>query len=121
MDDKLQLIEKLDRARETMRKVVDLVDPNLEIYAGWTIKQLLAHITGWDNSTIACLEAHIADDAPVTSAASGIDYYNSQTVETRQFLDLDHVMREWEVTRERLKELILRMPGDKYEQPLVVA
>ena len=121
MDERMQLIEQLDQARQMMRKVVDQIDPNMEIYAGWTIKHLLAHITGWDDSTISCLEAHIAGDAPSTPAARGIDYYNSQTVETRQFLDLDHVIREWEFTRERLKELILEMPGDKFEQTLVVA
>jgi hypothetical protein len=121
MNDRMQLIEQLDRARQMMREVVVEIDPNMEIYEGWTIKHLVAHITGWDDSTIASLEAHIAGDAPATPAARGIDYYNSQTVETRQSLDLDHVLREWDFTREQLKQLILEMPDDKFEQTLVVA
>jgi hypothetical protein len=121
MDDRMQLIEQLDNARQMMHNIVDEIDPDLEIYEGWTIKDLLAHLTGWDDSTIASLEAHIAGDAPATPAARGIDYYNTQTVETRQSLDLEHVLREWEFTRERLKKLILEMPRDKIEQTLVVA
>jgi hypothetical protein len=121
MDDRMQLIEQLDNARQMMHNIVDKIDPDLEIYEGWTIKDLLAHLTGWDDSTIASLEAHIAGDAPATPAARGIDYYNAQTVETRQSLDLEHVLREWEFTRERLKNLIIEMPRDKFEQTLVVA
>jgi len=121
MEDRMQLIDQLERVRQVMRSVIEEIDPDMEIYEGWTIKHLLSHITGWDDSTIACLEAHIAGDPPVTPAARGIDYYNAQTVETRQYLDLDHVMKEWSITRERLKKLILEMPEDKFEQPLVVA
>ena len=121
MTDRGQLIENLDRAREAMRAVVAEVDPGMEIYTGWTIKQVLAHITGWDDASIASLQAHVAGDAPATPAARGINYYNTQTVETRQELGLDHVIREWEYSREQFKRIILEMPQEKFDQPLVTA
>jgi hypothetical protein len=48
-------------------------------------------------------------------------YLAGTTVFPKEPLDLDHVLREWDFTREQLKQLILEMPDDKFEQTLVVA
>lgn len=121
MDQRSRLIEDLDRARETMRAVVNKVDPQREIYPGWTMKHVLAHIAGWDDATIASLHAHMGGQEPGTPAVRGIDYYNAESVATREPLSYEQVVHEWEFAREQVKDLLRQMPADKFEEPLLSA
>ncbi|GAB4581347.1 MAG: hypothetical protein Fur0022_40940 [Anaerolineales bacterium] len=114
-----QLIRELDEAREKMRAVAQLADENAEIYASWKIKEVLAHITGWDDATIAALRAHTQGHLPATPAERGIDYYNAETVSTREALSYAHIVREWESTREQLRQVIYNLPDAKLDQPLI--
>jgi len=120
LDEKQALLQRLDSARGRLEALLPDVDPSREIYPGWTIRQLLAHISGWDDATIASLRAHVAGKPPATPADRGINAYNAGTVSTRQDLDLDHVVKEWRATREVLRRLIAEMPPDKFDGTLVV-
>jgi hypothetical protein len=99
-----------------MRAVVAEIDPRLEIYQGWTIKHVLAHIAGWDDAVIASLRAHLGGQEPGTPAAQGIDFYNAQSVATREALDLEHVIREWELSRDTLTSMVAEMPEAKFQE-----
>src|SRR5512133_3444004 len=123
MDEKSRLIENLDRARETMRALLrDLEAEHAEtreLYPTWTIKELLSHITGWDDASIASLRAHSLGNLPGTPAARGIDPYNASTVLERQSLSLEQVIREWEYSREEFKQAIRDLPEEKLHEPFV--
>ena len=122
MDERMILIEQLDRARQPLRSVVAEVDPKLEIYAGWTIKQILAHITGWDDASIASLQARMVDDAPATPASAAASIITTpRRLTTRQALDLDHVLKEWEYSRDQLKQIILEMPQEIFDTSMVMS
>jgi hypothetical protein len=114
-----RLIEQLDEARQAMRQVAEAVDPSAEIYPGWTVKEILAHITGWEDATIESLKAHIEGDVPATPASRGIDAYNAATVYTRETLSYDHVVREWRQTRQNLKDLVQEMDSAQLEREMV--
>ena len=116
---KEQLIAELDHARDEMRKLFRDLDARQEVYPSWTVKELLAHITGWDDSCIASLHAHSYGDVPATPASRGIDLYNASTVHEREALSLEHVVREWETTRETFKQLIINLPEAKLHEPFV--
>ncbi len=118
---KQELLQSLDEARARLEELLPKVDPAKEIYPGWTIRHLLAHITGWDDATIASLRAHMAGLPPATPAERGIDEYNAGTVTSRQDLDLDHVIREYRQTRQILKTLIQELSDEKFSEPLIVA
>ncbi|MFH1635414.1 MAG: DinB family protein [Chloroflexota bacterium] len=119
MDEKTRIIQQLDQAREKMRAVLADVDPNIDIHPPWKMKEVLAHITGWDDASIASLHAHAAGDVPDTPAERGIDHYNASTVSERESLSYKHVVSEWETTRELLKAAIRELPPDKLEAPMV--
>ncbi len=119
MGDRESLLQKLDTAREAMRALAADIDCQQEIYPGWTIKHVLAHLAGWDDATIASLQAHINGEEAGTPAALGIDHYNAQSVATREALSYDQVIREWELAREQLKTLIRQMPEEKFREPLL--
>jgi hypothetical protein len=120
MADRERLLNSLDEAREMMRAVLDGIDLAMEIYPGWTIKYVLAHIAGWDDATAVSFRAHIAGDEPGTPAARGIDHYNAESVATREALDFERIRQEWEMSRQELKKAIADMTDEKLNTPLIL-
>jgi hypothetical protein len=119
MDVKEQLIEELDKSRRLFQAVVDKIDREAIIYPLWTIKHVIAHLTGWDDATTSSLRAHAGGQDPATPAVQGIDFYNAHSVATREELDYDHTYREWKLAREELRDAIRKMPPEKFTVKLI--
>ena len=117
--DKQQLIEKLDEARQRLNEVLAQADENREIYPSWKLKQVLDHVAGWDDAVIASIQAHARGEVPAVTAPRGIDYYNAETVTTRESLPLSTTRKEFDATRTTLKELIISLPDEKYQQSFI--
>jgi hypothetical protein len=117
--DKEFLLDHLDATRKKLEDLLPQIDPQKEIYPGWTIKDMLAHITGWDDATIDSLRAHVAGRTPATPADRGIDEYNIRTVTSRKDLDYSHVLNEWRLTRQVMRTIVEQMPEEKFFEPLV--
>jgi hypothetical protein len=114
------LIARWNSRRADLKDLVVQAETHLdkEIYRGWRLKELLAHMSGWDDAVVDSLRAH-AIGAPLQMPASrGIDAYNAQTVSTRETLDFDHTLREWNRTHELIIQTIRELPDDKITQPL---
>jgi hypothetical protein len=118
-DEQIQLIQALDEARATMHTLIADLTPDSEIYPGWTLRQFLAHLTGWDDVTATTLRAHARGETPATPVSAGIDAYNAESVATRQALDLDHIVKEWELAREELKAAIHALTPEQMAAPLL--
>lgn len=118
--DQQTLLSRLDETRLRLVQLLPGIPQDKEIYPGWTIKHLLAHISGWDAATIDSLRAHVAGRQPATPADRGIDEYNVRTVASRTDLDYQQVLKEWALTRQTLRSIIEQMPEDKFRQPLIV-
>lgn len=113
MDKRQVLIDRLAQARTSMLVHLETVDKNRKIYPLWTIREILAHIAGWDDATIAFIQAIVQGGQPgLTLAAQGIDVYNAETVSTREGLSYDHIYREYIETRRTLLDLIRQMPEE---------
>ncbi len=119
MDEKDHLIEELDKSRKLFQAVVDQLDRDALIYPPWTIRHVLAHLTGWDDATTSSLHAHAGGQDPATPAVQGIDFYNAHSVSTREELDDDQTYREWKLAREELQAAIRKMPPEKFAEKLI--
>ena len=119
MATKEQLIHWLEESHETIQKLVDQIGRDREIYPGWTIREILAHFTGWDDAVLASLKSHAAGGIPAVMAPRGPDVYNAATVEERQTLSFEHIYREWQTTHEQLKIAIRDLPAEKMEASIV--
>jgi len=119
MEEKKRLIQRLDAAHAKMKAALAEVDTQMEIYPDWTIKHVLAHIAGWDDATVSSLRAHAGGEEPATPAVRGIDFYNAQSVTTRESLSYEHIVKEWELAREQLKVAINDMPPERLAEPLL--
>ena len=114
------LIQRLETSRAEMTKHLDEIDKNREIYPLWTVREILAHLAGWDDAVIGFIRAIIADEIPPTPAARGIDVYNAETVATREGLDYDHIYREYIETRKTLIDLLRQVPDEKVTQQYIL-
>lgn len=119
MDEKTRLIQELDTARAHLQAALDQVSRKAEIYPHWTLKELLAHLTGWDEAVTASLRAHAGGREPAVPASRGINLYNAQSVETREALSYEQVVRECQLAREQLKAALNALPPEKFSQPMV--
>ncbi|HSJ59393.1 MAG TPA: DinB family protein [Anaerolineae bacterium] len=117
--EKQELIDRLHVTRAALDAAVAGIDPDGEIYAGWTIKHLLAHIAGWDDAVIAALRAHMGGEEPGTPATEGIDAYNDLSVATRESLSLGQVRSECDLSRRELLGLLATIPDETYRAPLL--
>ena len=117
MKSRSDLIASLQDSRRQMMTLLDQVDLNRKVYPLWTIREILAHICGWDDSLIAMAASLKAQDVPATPAMRGVDVYNAETVATREGLDYDHIYREYVETRVRLIELLSEIPEELLFQP----
>ena len=119
MTTKMQFVKRLTRAHEEVRALLPDIDIHMEIYPGWTIKEMLAHLAGWDDAMILALRAYIAGDTPPTPANRGIDAYNAQTVAERSNLNYDQIVREWEWVREQLIPILYQIKEEELETIIV--
>lgn len=114
MEEIRKIIEDLNASRERMRDLLIDVDTSKIIYPEWTMKHVLAHLTGWEEVVHAALEAHLRGGTMKINAFRGIDAYNESTVAERELLSLEQIRREWEMERTRVLEALDMMTPEKW-------
>jgi hypothetical protein len=106
MDDKQQLLQLLDQNRSQLAILVEKINPGLEICPGWTIKEILGHITAWEIVTNKAIKNFLAGEPPYFLHEQDFDLYNQAQVKKRSGWTLDEVIREWKVVRASLKKTL---------------
>ncbi len=120
MSQRDELIAILESSRAKMLAHLDEIDKNREIYPLWTIREMLAHLSGWDDAVIAFIRSLMAGKIPATPAARGINVYNAESVASREDLDYDHIYREYIQTREELLQLLREVPDEKITERFIL-
>ncbi|HEY3312478.1 MAG TPA: ClbS/DfsB family four-helix bundle protein [Anaerolineales bacterium] len=106
MGQREELLAILENSRAKMIKQLNEVDLKREIYPLWTIREMLAHLAGWDEVVIGYARSLMAEQTPATPAAPGIDAYNAESVAARASLNYDQVRDEFIGNREILMNLL---------------
>ncbi|MBS1250259.1 MAG: hypothetical protein MAG431_01851 [Chloroflexi bacterium] len=119
MATKEELLQWLTESHQKIELLVSQIDKDRKIYTDWTIREVLAHFTGWDDAVIASLKSHASGGIPETVAERGVDAYNAATVSERETLDFEHIYKEWQHTHEQLKITIRDLPTEKMEEEIV--
>lgn len=114
------LIDRWEGQREILKRLVSQAEAHQakEIYRGWTLKEFLSHMSGWDDAVIDSLHAHATGSSMATPATRGVDDYNARTISTREALDYNHIRREWDRTHELVVQALRDLPDEKFAQPL---
>lgn len=119
MSDRSTFIQRLQAARAEMREIVKYAQGNPTIYAPWRMKEVLDHITGWDDAVIASIKSMLVSEIPATPAARGIDIYNAETVSSREAIPYEVTQREWEASRTVLLDLIQTLTEEQLHASFV--
>jgi len=119
MDERDRLIDQLDQAHAEMRSALAGARPGTAANRAWSVKELLAHLVGWDACTRDALHGHAVGAPPVIPARDGIDAYNARSVAARQGLSYEQMLEDWEQTREELRQTLTTMPAEKLAEKLV--
>lgn len=113
-------IQHLETARAEIREIVKYAQDNPTIYEPCRMKEVLDHITGWDDAVIASIRSLLAGEPPAAPASRGIDYYNAQTVSSREPISYQVTQREWEASRAVLLDLIREMTEEQLHTRFVL-
>ena len=113
-----RLIERLGKSRSAMQRALSRIDTQTEICPGWTVKEILAHIAGWDAVGTSCLQAHLAGEQPPPLEARGIDAYNAYVVAGCATLTYEEVIEDWKRARRQFVKALSEAPPDKLRDPV---
>ena len=116
MDEVERLIEQLSKDRTAMQRALSRVDTQMEICPGWTVKEILAHIAGWDEVTTSTVRAHTAGTTPEPLEIRGIDAYNEVLVAKCAALSYDEMIRHWKKTRRELVDALADTPPERLRE-----
>jgi hypothetical protein len=86
-----------------------LVEPG--VVDGWSVKDILVHVTTWEGEALHHLPVVIAGGRPPRYAEQGgIDAFNARSTEAGRRRSLDEVLRRHAETHARLVEFIRKQP-----------
>jgi hypothetical protein len=115
-----EILKALENSYGMMMAQLIEVDKNRKIYPLWTIREIIAHLSGWDDAAIGYVNALLKGETPPTPAARGTTVYNEETVSTREGLSYDHIVREYVETRAKLMNLVRQMSEEMVIQKSVL-
>ncbi len=88
------------------------------VYPGWTMKQVIDHLTGWDEMALCLIEAtHGTGNMP--DPINSLDVYNTSSIEKRKPLPLRLSIEEYVITRKALVQAFIGLPKDVAEKEIM--
>jgi uncharacterized protein (TIGR03083 family) len=115
-----QLVERLDRAwAELTAAYTGLSDAQLAapgVVGDWSVKDILAHVTTWEEEALKHLPHILAGETPprYLTMYGGIDAFNALMTERKRALPVAEVLRQLEETHRQLVEYIQRAPEEQF-------
>ncbi len=106
------LIAKMERSRARLNLALEKVAPQAEVYPSWKIKQVLDHITGWDELVYDSLEAYRQGEQPPMMLEKSIDQYNASSVSRRSALSLEQSRQAYKLARQKVLQALTNLPPD---------
>src|SRR5262245_43336528 len=80
----------------------------------WSVKDVLAHVTTWEEEALECLPIILAGDRPPRYVRyGGIDAFNALMIERKRTLSLAEVLRERDDTHRRLIDFVRSAPEEQ--------
>jgi uncharacterized protein (TIGR03083 family) len=114
-----RLLNRLDAAWAALSdSYAGLSDAQLAqpgVVEDWSVKDILAHVTTWEQEALEQLPVVIAGGTPPRYAAQGgIDAFNARATEDGRRRSLAEVLRRRDQTHARLVELIRSQPAGTF-------
>jgi hypothetical protein len=88
------------------------------VVGDWSLKDIIAHVTWWEEEALRHLPPIIAGGRPPRYSAvyGGIDAFNAMMAERRRDLSLSDVLAQQDDTHRRLIAFIQSVPEDQFRR-----
>jgi uncharacterized protein (TIGR03083 family) len=112
-----RLLKTLDAAWTALQEsYAGLTDLQLEepgVVGDWSVKDILAHVTIWEQEALRYLPLIMEGGTPPRyKTYGGIDAFNARMIEERRGLSLSEVRAQLEETHEQLVDFVANVPMD---------
>jgi hypothetical protein len=110
----VELARELGQTQAADVARLSAVDPLQIIYpeGGWTTKDILGHLTTWEEEVIRSLQAHQLDGT-YSIPDFELEAYNAANVVLRKELPAQQIMADWLIARRRLQALVESLSLEK--------
>ncbi len=112
--DKATLIRNIEESRVEMEELLtQLSEPQLTttgVAGGWSVKDLLSHISYWERDTVEVLQAAARGETPYLTGEEQTDARNAEAVARNRDRSVAEVMAEYYHTLDRLIEAVRAFP-----------
>ena len=117
--DRQQLLNKLDKAwaafKESYTGLSELQLTEPGVTGDWSVKDILAHVTTWEEEALKNLPLIIKRGRPPRYITfGGIDAFNAQMTEQKRGLSLADVLRQLDETHGRLIDYVQSVPEEHF-------
>jgi len=117
--DKQQLLKRLEKAWSAIKEsYAGLSDSQMTepgVMDNWSVKDILAHVTTWEEESLKYLPLIISGGQPPRyTRYGGIDGFNAQMTEQKRGLALSDVLRQLDETHHRLIDYIQSVPEEYF-------
>lgn len=115
-DDREKLAGDLEQARNELRASYQGLSDEQMTQAGavgeWSVKDVLTHITSWEEITLTDLQRVARGDMPTLASfdLKKVDDWNTTIMSIRRNLPLEQVLRELDSTRADLVAVVGQLP-----------
>ncbi len=93
----------------------ELTEPG--VVDAWSVKDVLAHVTTWEEEALKYLPLIIEGGTPPRYVTyGGLDAFNAMMTERKRDLSLDEVRTQMEETHRRLLDFIDTVPEEEYRR-----
>ena len=116
-----RVAERLETAWRAFRESyaglsdAELLEPG--VAGNWSVRDVLAHVTTWEEEALTHLPVILAGGRPprYADAYGGIDAFNARTTEAKRALSLAEVRQEQERVHRRLLDYVAGVPTGTLE------
>jgi hypothetical protein len=121
--DKQQLIAKLETAWAAFEaSYAGLPDTHMTepcVVGDWSVKDILAHVTTWEQEALKYLPVILAGVRPprYSTQYGGLDAFNALISEQKRVLSLAEVLGQMSDTHRRLLDYVRGAPDEPFRQP----
>jgi hypothetical protein len=118
--DKQQLLNQLDKAwaaiKESYAGLSDALMTEPGVTGDWSVKDILAHVTTWEDEALKYLPLIIKGDRPPRYSVKygGINAFNAQMTQQKRGLSLSDVLKQLDETHRRLIDYVHRAPEEQF-------
>ncbi len=115
-----ELLKELDREFDSLLKAVDGLSDQQMVqpwYGSWSVRDILAHVTGWHHEMDEALERISRGERPVPEGVdySDADAWNARFVETWRNASPEAVLAELVASKGLFVAAARLVPEEKYE------